>query len=100
MEVQLSLGLSQDRPHTYVQRGTNILQTIFKEHFQEFAESYEEKYAPTYGRFRLERISEVVEHFILCGDYTQAGGHRCPLGYRRCPQVSSSPQGGETKTMH
>ena len=54
--------LSTDQPHTYVQRGINILQTIFKKHFQDFAENYEAKYAPTYGRFRFERIIEVVEH--------------------------------------
>jgi len=29
------------------------------------------RYAPTYGRFRLDRITEVVENFISCGDYTQ-----------------------------
>ena len=71
MEAQLSLPLSLNQPHTYVQRGTNVLQTIFKGHFQNFADNYEEKYAPTYGRFRLERITEVVENFISCGDYTQ-----------------------------
>ena len=71
MEALLSLPLSLNQPHIYVQRGTNVLQTIFKGHFQDFADSYEEKYAPTYGRFRLDRITEVVEHFISCGDYTQ-----------------------------
>ena len=24
-----------------------------------------------YGRFRIERITKVVEKFVLCGDYTQ-----------------------------
>jgi hypothetical protein len=24
-----------------------------------------------YGRFRIERITEVVEKFVLCGDYSQ-----------------------------
>ena len=71
VEAQLSLPLSLNQTHTYVQRGTNILQTIFKGHFQDFTDVYEEKYAPTYGRFRLERITEVVENFISCGDYTQ-----------------------------
>ena len=89
MEAQLSLPLSLNQPHTYVHRGTNVLQKIFKGHFQDFAGTYEEEYAPTYGRFRLERITEVVENFILCGDYTQAEGHRCPQG-----SVSSSPQVG------
>ena len=53
-----------------------MLQIIFKEHFQEFADSYEQNYASTYGRFRLERITEVVERFVSCGDYAQAGGRR------------------------
>ncbi len=70
MQAQLSLALDPDLPPPYSQRGTNILQTIFKEHFREFAESYEQKYAPAYGRFRIERITEVVENFISCGDYT------------------------------
>ena len=48
----------------------------------DLAESYEEKYAPTYGRFRLERISEVVEHFISYGDYTQAEGARRQIASR------------------
>ena len=71
MQAQLSLALSSNRPQTYSQRGTNVLQAIFKEHFQEFTDTYEQDYAPTYGRFRLERIMEVVENFISCGDYGQ-----------------------------
>jgi len=46
-------------------------QSIFKEQFKEFTENYDEKYTQTYGRFRTERIAEVVENFISCGDYTQ-----------------------------
>ncbi len=71
MQAQLSLDLDPDRPPPYRQRGTNVLQTIFKQHFQEFADTYEQDYAPTFGRFRLERITEVVENFISCSDYTQ-----------------------------
>jgi hypothetical protein len=56
---------------TYAQRGTNILQSIFKEHFDQFADAYEDTYAATYGKFRLERISDVAERFLACGDYTQ-----------------------------
>jgi len=73
VQPQLSLGLRVS-PHsvrTYSQRGTNALQAIFKEHFQEFAENYDRKYAPQYGRFRLKRITEVAERFLSCGDYTQ-----------------------------
>ncbi|GAH24900.1 unnamed protein product, partial [marine sediment metagenome] len=71
VQAQLSLALGSNQPQRYSQRGTNALQPIFKGHFQEFADTYEQKYAPTYGRFRLDRITEVVENFISCGDYTQ-----------------------------
>jgi hypothetical protein len=37
-----------------------------------YAEQYESKYTGIYGRFRIERIAEVVEKFILGGDYSQA----------------------------
>ncbi len=30
---------------------------------------YDEEYADTFGKFRLERIQAVGEHFITCGDY-------------------------------
>ena len=46
------LGLSPAPAPTYAQRGTNILQIIFKEHFQDFANGYEEKYASTYPTLR------------------------------------------------
>ena len=55
----------------YQPRGINALHLLFKKYFQNFAEQYEAKYAIIYGRFRIERITEVVEKFILCGDYTQ-----------------------------
>ena len=44
---------------------------LFKKHFQSIAEQYESIYAVIYGRFRIERITEVVGKFILCGDYSQ-----------------------------
>ena len=55
----------------YQPRGVNVLQRLFKEHFQNFADQYEAKHAIIYGRFRIERITEVVEKFVLCGDYSQ-----------------------------
>ena len=80
MQAQLSLCLNPDPAPTYAQRGTNVLQTIFKEHFPDFADSYEEMYAHTYGRFRLERITEVVENFMSCGDYTKGIARIQPIG--------------------
>ncbi len=72
IQAGCSAGSSRSDPApTYAQRGTNVLQTIFKEHFPDYADSYDEMYAPTYGRFRLERITEVVENFMSCGDYTK-----------------------------
>lgn len=36
-----------------------------------FCEQYDEKYAATYGRYRLERIQQIGERFSTCGDYLQ-----------------------------
>ncbi len=54
---------------SYIPRGQNILQKVFKEYFNDFREVYEEKYSKTYGKYRIDRITEVVEQFIKCGDY-------------------------------
>ena len=51
----MTLQLSPAKKAAYRQRGI----------------SDEEKYAMIYGRFRIERITEVVEKFILCGDYSR-----------------------------
>jgi hypothetical protein len=55
----------------YQPRGLNVLKLLFKKHFQGVADQYEAKHAIIYGRFRIERITEVVEKFILYGDYSQ-----------------------------
>ena len=52
----------------YQPRGINALQLLFEKHFQSFADQYEAKYAIVYGRFRIQRITEVVERFVLCAD--------------------------------
>ena len=54
----------------YVPRAQNLLQHIFIQHFPAFVDSYDERYAEQYGKFRLERIEEVARHFIICGDYS------------------------------
>jgi hypothetical protein len=57
-------------PKTHYQpRGKNILHTIFDNHFKDFCNTYEEQYAKKYGRFNLDRIIGVADHFIDCGDY-------------------------------
>ncbi len=56
----------------YLPRGINAVQLLFKKHFKSFADQYENKYAVIYGcRFRVELITEVVEKFIRCADYSQ-----------------------------
>jgi hypothetical protein len=54
---------------TYIQKGTNVLSTIIKNHFEKFNLNYEEKYAKKNGTFRLERISKFAENYKSCGDY-------------------------------
>ena len=55
----------------YVPRGRNELHRIFERHFVDFCNIYEERYAQTYGLFRLERIQRLGERFTICGDYLQ-----------------------------
>jgi hypothetical protein len=68
---QLSLLLAPVTTRVYRPRGINVLQRLFKEHFQSVADQYEAKHSIIYGPFRIERITEVVEKFVLCGDYSQ-----------------------------
>jgi hypothetical protein len=55
----------------YVPRGRNELHTIFERHFVDFCNHYDEKYAGTYGMFRLERIQKLGKRFSTCVDYLQ-----------------------------
>ena len=48
------------------------VQLLSKKHFQSLADQYEDKHALIYGRFRIERITEVMEKFILCGTTPRA----------------------------
>jgi len=56
---------------SYIPRGKNVLQIIFKYHFNNFKEQYNEKYVKSYGNYRLDRIIEVVEEFLKCRMGTQ-----------------------------
>jgi len=62
---RLSLQLAPLTKRVYQPRGINVLQLLFKKHFQSFADQYETKHAIIYGRFRIGRITEVVEKFVL-----------------------------------
>lgn len=53
----------------YIPRGRNQLHTIFERHLDEFCDVYDERYGAKYGMFRLERIREIGERFLTCGDY-------------------------------
>src|SRR6056297_684738 len=53
----------------YMPRGRNTLHEVFERHFADFLSRYDEEYADTFGKFRLERIRTVGEHFLTCGDY-------------------------------
>ena len=53
----------------YQPRGINLLQEIFERHFSDFITAYEDDYTDRYGKYRLERIKIIGEHFIACGDY-------------------------------
>jgi len=50
-------------------RGRNTLHEVFERHFADFLSRYDEEYADTFGKFRLERIRTVGEHFLTCVDY-------------------------------
>lgn len=63
---------THEAPAIYIPRHRNVIYQIFNEHFQNFTDNYEEKYASNCGLYNLERIAEVVNKFLECGDYTQA----------------------------
>ena len=53
----------------YQPGGKNLLQKIFERHFSDFVRVYENDYADRYGKYRLERIKTIGEHFLACGNY-------------------------------
>ena len=55
--------------HRYIPRGRNQLHTILERHYNEFCDVYDEKYTATYGMFRVDRIHDIGERFLTCGDY-------------------------------
>jgi hypothetical protein len=64
-------SLSKPTHLAYVQRGTNTIQHVFRDHFSRFAAEYDSCYAKELGNFRIERISRVATRFLTCGDYRQ-----------------------------
>ena len=60
-----------EAPSVYIPRHRNVIYQIFNEHFQNFTDNYEEKYASNCGLYNLERITEVVTKFLECGEYKE-----------------------------
>jgi hypothetical protein len=108
VQAQLSLPIAPIAKRVYRPRGINDLQILFKKHFQRIAEQYESKYAVIYGRFRIERITEVVEKFIVCGDYSrgiariQCTNPECKYEYFRpfsCKSFYFCPSCSQKRTL-
>jgi hypothetical protein len=94
--VSTAISVATTARNRYVLRGRNELHTIFERHFADFCEHYEEKYAATYGRYRLERIQQIGERFCTIGDYLK-GVARVRCTNRECGLVGAF---GICSTMH
>jgi hypothetical protein len=46
-----------------------VIQRILQDHFSDFEEQYNDYYAKEHGKYRIIRIKEEVEKFLVCGDY-------------------------------
>ena len=71
MQEASSAALLPCAKKLYAQRGTSTLQLVFRRHFPDFAELYEQRYAKEFGLFRLPRITRVAQRFLHCGVYTR-----------------------------
>lgn len=103
-----SFTIPTAQPATYVPRGANILRRIFHDHFHAFADAYDSLYAKDFGKFRLERISHVVDKLESCGDYTkgiariQCCNPECRLEYFRpfsCKGFYLCPSCSQKRTL-
>ena len=83
----------------YVPRGPGELHTIFEGHFAEFCEQYDQKWAATYGMYRLERIQLIGDRFCTCGDYLQ-GVVRIPTSWGVSSDIWSSSGGLHRDSIH
>ena len=55
----------------YIPGKQNVIQKIFRDHFSDFEEHYDDLYAKEYDKYRIIRIKEAVEKFLECGDYSK-----------------------------
>jgi hypothetical protein len=49
----------------------NGVKTFYTRNVKGLADEYEAKHAIIYGRFRMKRVTKVVEKFVLCRDYSK-----------------------------
>jgi hypothetical protein len=75
--VTSAVAIENPAAKKYVPRGRNDLHRIFERHFVDFCKLYDERYAETYGMFRLERIQQLGDRFATCGDYLQGIARIC-----------------------
>jgi hypothetical protein len=57
--VSTAISVATTATNRYVPRGRNELRTIFEHHFANFCEHFVEKYAATYGVYRLDADSSM-----------------------------------------
>jgi hypothetical protein len=50
-----------DFKKAYIPRGQNVLQCIFKDHFADFKEQYDDKYAKTYEKQRKSAWARLIK---------------------------------------
>ncbi len=71
-------ALSGSKP-LYRPRGPDPLRRLFCLRLPAFQSAYEQRYAPSFGRFRLPLITCAASAFRLCGDWSQGITRlRCP----------------------
>jgi hypothetical protein len=93
-----------DSQSIYRPRGPDPLRTLFRRRFPDFQAAYEQRYAATYGRFRLPLITKAASAFRLCGDWSQGIARiRCPsCGFDRFRPFSCKsylPLGGALRRL-
>jgi len=83
----------------YRPRGTDPLRRLFRRRFPAFQDAYEQRYAATFGRFRLPLITRAAAAFRLCGDWSQGIARiRCPAcGFDR-HEIPTSPASSSAGT--
>ena len=60
-------------------RGPDPLRTLFRRRFPDFQAAYEQRFAASFGRFRLPLIVRAASAFRLCDDWSQGIARiRCP----------------------